>query len=93
METHDMEMQVPEPKLRNRKVPVFDRLTREEYAVVPENSINTYMAPSTSSQSSHSRQTSGNLPMKLSFLCCSYSSAYNECMKLIVCMLSTCTIF
>ena len=63
-----MEMQVPEPKLRNRKVPVFGRWTREEDAMIPENSINNYMAPSTSSQSSHSRQTSGKNEMELSSL-------------------------
>lgn len=74
METHDMEMQVPEPKPSNRKVPVFGRLTREEDAMIPENSIDNYMAPSTSSQSSRSRQTSGNLTMIFKFLRCSYST-------------------
>lgn len=59
METHDMEMPVPEAKPRNRKGPVFGQLSiEEEEAMVPENSIDNYMPPSASSQSSRSRQTS-----------------------------------
>ena len=63
METHDMEMPVPEAKPRNRKGPVFGQLSIEEEAMIPENSIDNYMPPSASSQSSRSRQTSGSLTM------------------------------
>ena len=65
MNTQEIEFQIPEPKPRNRKTTVFGRekrySSREEDMIIPENSINNYVAPSTSSQSSRSRQDSGNL--------------------------------
>ena len=60
MNSEDIELQIPEPRRRSRKSAVFGRVSREEDMIIPENSINNHLAPSTSSQSSHSRQTSGN---------------------------------
>ena len=64
MNTQEIEFQIPEPKPR-RKTTVFGRekrySSREEDMIIPENSINNYVTqPSTSSQSSRSRQDSGN---------------------------------
>ena len=65
MNTQEIEFQIPEAKPRSRKTTVFGRekrySSREEDMIIPENSINNYVTqPSTSSQSSRSRQVSGN---------------------------------
>ena len=59
MNAQEIELQIPHPKPRSRKSTVFGRSPREEDMIIPENSINNYPAPSTSSQSSRSRQVSG----------------------------------
>jgi len=58
MNAQEIELQIPHPKPRSRKSTVFGRSPREEDMIIPENSINNYPAPSTSSQSSRSRQVS-----------------------------------
>lgn len=67
MSTQEIEFPIPVlevEKPRSRKTTVFGRekrySSREEDMIIPENSINNYVAPSTSSQSSRSRQISGN---------------------------------
>jgi hypothetical protein len=68
MSTQELEFPIPVlevEKPRSRKTTVFGREKRyssreEEDMIIPENSINNYVAPSTSSQSSRSRQISGN---------------------------------
>ena len=62
MNAQEIELQIPQPavKPRSRKSTVFGRSPRDEDMIIPENSINNYPAPSTSSQSSRSRQVSGN---------------------------------
>ena len=59
MNTQEIELQIPQPKPRSRKSTVFGRSPMEEDMIIPENSINNYPAPSTSSISSRSRQVSG----------------------------------
>ena len=74
MNSQDIELQVPNRRPRSRKQTIIDsegriveskgRYSREEEnMIIPENnSIDHYMAmPSTSSQSSRSRQPSGNI--------------------------------
>jgi len=60
MNAQEIELQIPQPtaKPRSRKSTVFGRSPRDEDMIIPENSINNYVAPSTSSQSSRSRQVS-----------------------------------
>ena len=53
MNTQEIELQIPQPKPRSRKSTVFGRSPMEEDMIIPENSINNYPAPSTSSISSH----------------------------------------
>ena len=60
MNTQEIELQIPSRKPRSRKSTVFGRPSREEDMIIPENSINNYITPSTSSQESRSRQPSGN---------------------------------
>ena len=65
MNAQEIELQIPQPKPRSRKSTVFGQSPREEDMIIPENSIHNYQAPSTSSQSSRSRQVSGKSFMTL----------------------------